>query len=68
MTRRIKNAPDVRDRAAEIRRHWTSTEKRRRTGLPPDMPQSLREFILGAPQRAWCIAGGAARQSAGSQR
>jgi hypothetical protein len=37
----------VRWRAAEIRRHWTAAERRRRTGLPPDTPWLLlRDFFM----------------------
>jgi hypothetical protein len=40
-------AQEVRKRAAEIRRHWSPLEKLRRTGLPPDIPARLKQFILG---------------------
>ena len=63
MTRKFKHTPEIRDRAAEIRRDWTPTEKLRRTGLPPDMPRGLRAFILGSPQRAWCLANNARTQN-----
>ena len=39
---------EVRQRAAEIRRHWSPIERVERTGLPPDIPARLRDFILGA--------------------
>lgn len=35
-----------RDRAAEVRRRWSPTERRRRIGLPPDTPWAiLRTFF-----------------------
>jgi hypothetical protein len=46
-------AQEVQKRAAAIRRHWSPLEKLRRTGLPPDVPARLRQFILGEPKRAW---------------
>jgi hypothetical protein len=46
-------AQEVQKRAAEIRRHWSPLEKLRRTGLPPDVPARLRQFILGVPQPQW---------------
>jgi hypothetical protein len=59
------NVEEVRRRAAEIRRHWSPLEKLRRTGLPPDMPPKLRQYFLGSPQRAWCIASDAGYRKAG---
>jgi hypothetical protein len=38
--------PDVRQRAAEIRGHWTVSERRRREGLPPDIPEKLRNYLM----------------------
>jgi hypothetical protein len=46
-------AQEVQKRAAEIRRHWSPLEKLRRTGLPPDVPARLRQFILGDTGREW---------------
>ncbi len=40
---------EVRRRAAQIRQNWTTSERRRRTGLPPDMPQKLRYYLGGWP-------------------
>jgi hypothetical protein len=40
-------AKEVMRRAAEIRDHWSPLERLRRTGLPPDAPPKLRDFILG---------------------
>jgi hypothetical protein len=45
----------VRKRAASIRRNWSSLEKIRRTGLPPDTPARLRQFILGEPEPSWAV-------------
>ena len=45
---------EVRKRAAEIRGNWSTTEKRRRQGLPPDIPAKLRDIIL--PPRIVCWA------------
>lgn len=42
-------ANDVRRRAAKVRENWTLTERRRRTGLPPDMPEKLRNYLSGWP-------------------
>jgi hypothetical protein len=47
---------DVQRRAAEIRRHWSPLEKIRRTGLPPDIPERLRQFILGQSPTKWSTA------------
>jgi hypothetical protein len=33
---------EIEQRAAEVRRRWSLTERLRRTGLPPDMPIRLR--------------------------
>lgn len=55
---RIIDSQEVRSRAAEIRRRWSPTEKRRRTGLPPDIPARLREFISGVRQPAWSTVSG----------
>jgi len=60
--KKILDVDEVRKRAAEIRRHWSPLEKLRRTGLPPDMPPKLRQYFLGSPQRAWCIAYDAGNQ------
>jgi len=43
---------DVRKRAAKIRGNWSATERRRRLGLPPDIPPKLRNLIL-EPRAAW---------------
>jgi hypothetical protein len=40
---------DVRRRAAKIRQNWTASERRRRTGLPPDLPHKLRRHLCGWP-------------------
>jgi len=43
----VKDFQDFRQRAAEVRGSWTISERRRRTGLPPDAPAKLREFVVG---------------------
>jgi hypothetical protein len=48
----VKDLQDFRQRAAEVRGSWTISERRRRTGLPPDAPAKLREFIAGC-HRSW---------------
>jgi hypothetical protein len=68
MTKRHKilESQQVRSRAAEIRRHWSPLEKLRRTGLPPDLPPTLRQYFARSPQRAWCtvaVAGSSASRS-----
>jgi len=47
---------EVRKRAAEIRRNWSPLETIRRTGLPPDTPTRLRQFILGEARPEWSAA------------
>jgi hypothetical protein len=49
-------ALEVEKRAARIRSQWSFAERVRRTGLPPDVPSRLREFILGHQQAEWCLA------------
>jgi hypothetical protein len=44
-TIRSIDVEEVRKRAAEIRGHWSPTERRRRLGLPPDIPARLRSLI-----------------------
>ncbi len=56
MLRNIDSRDEVRRRAAEVRRKWSSLEKTRRTGLPPDVPAGLRQFILGESQPVWSTA------------
>jgi hypothetical protein len=65
-TSRIQpDSHEVRCRAAEIRKQWSPEERQRRTGLPPDTPVSLRQFILGNPKWSWQPAlGNAARAMA----
>lgn len=48
-----KEHSGIHKRAAEIRRSWSSVEKIRRTGLPPDVPARLRQFILGQANVQW---------------
>jgi hypothetical protein len=44
---------EVHRRAAEIRVHWSATEKRRRMGLPPDVPAKIRSFIMSPRVVNW---------------
>jgi len=44
---------EVRKRAEEVRNNWSATERRRRTGLPPDTPETIRSFIFGATTSEW---------------
>ncbi len=39
-------AHQVRQRAAEVRGNWSATERRRREGLPPDIPAKLRNYLM----------------------
>jgi hypothetical protein len=41
----------VRERAAEIRSHWSASERRRREGLPPDTPWALLRTFFQADRR-----------------
>jgi hypothetical protein len=56
--RRLPDIQEVRHRAAAIRKRWSPAERRRRTGLPPDAPIRLREYILGQPSFEWQTARG----------
>lgn len=44
---------DVRKRAREIRDSWTVGERRRRMGLPPDMPSKVRDYLVGPRSVSW---------------
>jgi hypothetical protein len=46
---------DVRKRSAEIRGSWSAGERRRRMGLPPDIPAKLRDYILAPRAVVWPI-------------
>jgi hypothetical protein len=46
---------EIEKRAARIRSQWSAAERVRRTGLPPDVPARLQEFILGRREPQWCI-------------
>ena len=48
-------ALEIEKRAARIRSQWSVAERVRRTGLPPDVPARLQEFILGRRQPQWCV-------------
>jgi len=67
-TRFKRESTEVRKRAADIRSNWSPLEKERRTGLPPDLPARLRQFILGEPQIEWSTAVGCIGNSAFPRR
>ncbi len=48
-------ALEIEKRAARIRSQWSAAERVRRTGLPPDVPARLQEFILGRREPQWCV-------------
>jgi len=48
-------ALEIERRAAKVRRQWSAAERVRRMGLPPDVPERLRDFILGSRQPQWCV-------------
>jgi hypothetical protein len=43
---------EARQRAAEIRRRWSPTERSRRVGLPPDAPWALLRTFFGVDRPA----------------
>ena len=51
--RSLPDIQEVRHRAAQIRQRWSPAERRRRTGLPPDAPVRLRQYVLGQPSFEW---------------
>jgi hypothetical protein len=53
---KILDVEKIRHRAAAIRRNWSPSERHRRTGLPPDLPPRLRQFILSERSAAWTTA------------
>jgi hypothetical protein len=59
-------ALEIEKRAARIRSEWSAAERVRRTGLPPDVPTRLQEFILGRREPQWCVV--SANQSNKSSR
>jgi hypothetical protein len=52
----------IQQRAAQVRRQWSSAERATRMGLPPDMPGRLREHLSGRgevnPSGEWWNHGG----------
>jgi hypothetical protein len=50
-------ALEIEKRAAQIRSQWSPTERVRRTGLPPDVPARLQEFIMSPRQPEWRVVG-----------
>jgi hypothetical protein len=43
----------VRKRAGKVRENWSPAERRRRMGLPPDVPAKLRDYFLGPNTATW---------------
>lgn len=37
---------EIENRAAQVRASWSPAERLRRTGLPPDVPERLRDFFF----------------------
>lgn len=54
-TKKVVEAQEVYRRAAQIRGNWSPTERRRRTGLPPDVPEKLRDYFLGWGTAQWAV-------------
>jgi hypothetical protein len=52
---KYSKALEIEKRAARIRSEWSAAERVRRTGLPPDVPVRLQEFILGRREPHWCV-------------
>lgn len=48
---------NVRKLAAEIRESWTAGERRRRMGLPPDMPANIRDYLTAPKAISWSTNG-----------
>ncbi len=51
------NVADIQKRAEQIRSQWSTAERLRRKGLPPDVPARFRDFMLGCRQPQWCAVG-----------
>jgi hypothetical protein len=50
------HAPDdFRQRAAQIRRRWSPSERAERMGLPPDIPWRLQQHLVGPTENSWPI-------------
>jgi len=45
----------IRKRAQKVRNNWSASERERRAGLPPDAPETIRSFILGATAAQWTM-------------
>jgi len=52
---KYSKALEIEKRAARIRSQWSAAERVRRTGLPPDVPARMQEFILGRRESQWCV-------------
>jgi hypothetical protein len=50
-----RDLQEQRKRAEEIRGSWSSSERRRRTGLPPDAPTKLRDYVLAIRNVNWWV-------------
>jgi hypothetical protein len=50
-----KELEDIRKRAAKIRGNWSLSERRRRMGLPPDMPNRLRNYLFAPSIATWTL-------------
>jgi hypothetical protein len=46
-----------RKRAAEIRQHWSPSERQKRAGLPPDTPWALLRTFLAPSTRSALVHG-----------
>ncbi len=49
----LRDVQDVRRRAEQVRGSWSASERRRRTGLPPDAPTKIRDYILAFKTVGW---------------
>jgi hypothetical protein len=58
--RPFPNVRAIRRRSARIRRNWTPAERRRRTGIPPDAPWCLQEFLTRVDRWPWDVSNRAA--------
>ena len=53
LTKNKLESGQVRKRAAAVRGNWTAGERRRRMGLPPDIPIQLRDYLLAPRLAVW---------------
>lgn len=52
-SQRPQNNLNVAKRAAEVRHNWSTKERLKRLGLPPDMPPRLQAYLIGRPDHKW---------------